>query len=302
MGEGLVLPPSINRLAMKKLFSIVGLAGFFVLLASFGQRGIESNGAPIASTGAPMEHTCAKSNCHAGSDVNMGQATLSIDYNNGIAHYVPGQTYTVTVSLSQPGIERFGFQMVALADGDSSNAGSFIPTDSNRTQVLTGVNEFTGRNYMTYKYEGTNPYAAGLGQWSFKWMAPATDIGPVTFYAAAVAANNDATDNGDTVYTKQMTLNANPTGIATIDGHVGMTMYPNPAYRQLYVQYQFANAGNTTIRLMDMAGKQTTVSLSRQDDASLHDAELDIAGLSAGIYLLVVNHGQQSVAKKVVIE
>ncbi|HWB64971.1 MAG TPA: choice-of-anchor V domain-containing protein [Chitinophagales bacterium] len=287
---------------MKRVTLIFGLAlATFIVLTS-GQHGVESNGAPLGSTGAPVEHTCGKSGCHMGSDINTGSAILAIDYNNGNLTYQPGNTYNITVSLTQPGINRFGFQLVALKDADTSNAGELTVTDSERTQIFAGINEFAGRNYITYKYEGTNPYSAGKGQWSFKWTAPEAGAGPVTLYAAAVAANNDATDNGDSVYTTQINLTETPTAVNEINSSQVISVYPNPAHGQLSIRYRFAVGGNTTIDLVDMLSRNTQQLMARYDNTQPQSIALNIAGFAPGIYLLVIRHGNEKEVKKVLIE
>ena len=40
----------------------------------------------------------------------------------------------------------------------------------------------------------------------FSWTAPATDVGPVTFYVAANAANNNGNNQGDQIYNTKVTL------------------------------------------------------------------------------------------------
>lgn len=288
---------------MRKIILAFGSIGFIILLCSSGGiKDLRSNGAPLGSTGAPIEHTCAKSGCHAGADVNSGSAVLSIGYNNGNLSYEPGVTYTVTVSVSQADIQRFGYEVVALSNEDSSNAGTFTVIDNDRTQIFAGINEFTGRNYMTYKYAGTNPYAAGLGQWSFQWTAPAQYIGPITFYTAAVAANNDGTDGGDSVYTKQITLQQGVTGIAAVSSTIQTAVYPNPSHDRLSVQYEIEEAGDTKITLQDILSQTNTLLLSRHDNAGSQASEFDITAYSTGVYLVTVSHNGQHETKKIIVE
>ncbi len=286
---------------MKKTLIVFGIALTSIVFVSLGEKSITSNGAPLGSTGAPIEHTCAKSGCHAGSGINSGIAQLTVDFNNGNLQYQPGQTYNIKVALSQPTIERFGFQVVAINDNDSTNAGTFVVTDSSRTQVLAGANEFEGRNYMTYRYPGTSPFSLGLGKWEFQWTAPSENVGSVTLYTAAVAANDDGTDLGDSVYTKQITLEPIPTGISETNNEIGISVYPNPAHERLMVNYQFAETGNSTIKLMDLRSSTIAKELSRFDHIGKQVAELNIKELSPGNYLLLVSKGSKQFTQKVVI-
>lgn len=171
--------------------------------------GTMSGGAPSASTGAPSEKHCASSGCHSDFEPNSGSATLSVSLEtNGIKEYQPGKTYPITVSVSNPDIIRFGFQVVALRNSDNGNAGIIKLLDSQRTQILSGYGIIADRRYITYTYEGTNAISNGYGEWSFEWTAPEASEGPITFYIASLAANDDGTDSGDHTYSKKITLDA----------------------------------------------------------------------------------------------
>lgn len=171
--------------------------------------GTMSGGAPSASTGAPSEKHCASSGCHSEFVPNSGGAILSVSLeSSGIKEYEPGKTYPITVSISNPGIIRFGFQVVALKNTDNSNAGTIKLLDAGRTQILPGYGTIADRRYITYTYEGTNAVSNGYGEWSFEWTAPETNEGSITFYIGSIAANDDGTDEGDYAYSKKIILDA----------------------------------------------------------------------------------------------
>src|SRR5262249_13884214 len=49
--------------------------------------------------------------------------------------------------------------------------------------------------------QGTDLGTADGTEWTFDWIAPNADVGPVTFYAAGNAANGDDIPLGDYIYT-----------------------------------------------------------------------------------------------------
>ena len=191
---------------MKKITLLI-IGSTFLFVGYKNLPDTMSNGAPAASTGAPDEKHCSSTGCHSTFAPNTGIAELSVSVGNGITKYEPGKTYPVAVSISNPGLVRFGFQAVAV-NAENKNAGSIQITDEARTQVIPGYGNQTDRKYATYTYEGTNAVSTGLGKWEFEWTAPATDEGDITFYFGSVAANNDGTDDGDHTYSKKITLNA----------------------------------------------------------------------------------------------
>ncbi len=287
---------------MKKPIAVFSFLALAIMLLSF-EDGINSNGAPIGSTGAPTEHTCAKSTCHATYGVNSGSGELLLLPGDAANGYLPGHTYHLTVSLTQNNIERFGFQLLALKAGDNTQAGTLLVVDSARTQIFAGTNEFSGRNYATYKYAGTGPYATGLGQWSLDWVAPEETAGDVTFYYAAVAANNDGTDYGDLVYTRQTTISATTaTTIGQPEKSTALQVFPNPVSAQLNVNYE-AKAGATQISLTDLLSRQSFPLLKKDDNPGSQSVQLNLTDRFApGIYLLTISNGGQSQTQKIVIQ
>jgi len=92
---------------------------------------------------------------------------------------------------------RWGFQLTAL-DGTSNRAGN-LQNSSGLTQVLEG-GPGGNRQYIEHSFLGTFQGQRLLANWTFNWVAPTSDVGPVTFYAAGNQANNNGTESGDQIY------------------------------------------------------------------------------------------------------
>lgn len=162
-----------------------------------------SSGPQPAMTGAPAlgdqaaEGICTS--CHNSSALNPDQdGTLSVQ---GVPEqYVPGQAYSLTVSISHKdaSVLRWGFQMTAIALESGEGAGEFLATDAATTQVLAAMSG--SRSYVEHAYGGTAIGQTGAASWTFQWKAPAAAIGPVGFFAAANAANADGSNQGDRIY------------------------------------------------------------------------------------------------------
>lgn len=214
---------------------LIGIFSFVLFVVFTGAiLNPASSGAPASSTGAPGDHTCAVAGCHDDATVNKGTAISTIDIDGGISNYEPGKTYTITVSIRDMKSKRFGYQMVAL-DENMKNAGTFVVTNSDRTQTLKSYVELFDREYATYTFAGTEPVADGFGKWDIQWTAPTTNIGKITFYCATVSANNDGTDKGDEVYTLKTELEGNTTTDVTSDVDSHITLTPNPAQDYIHI-------------------------------------------------------------------
>jgi hypothetical protein len=286
----------------KNIIFIFTALVIFVLMSNTYK--IFSTGAPIASTGAPQEATCGKIGCHADNIINTGNGIIHIQFSNNQFIYEPGKTYTITVSLSQENIERFGFECISLFDSDSSNAGDFILTEANRTQILEGANQFATRKYITYKSAGTSPFSNGLGQWTFNWKAPSTSKGPITFYVASIAANNDGTDNGDLVYTKSLTITPQTlTGINEIGNENAITVFPNPIKEVFTISYPLKKSGTITISLFDLEGKEQIILFKEEQKIGVQKLVINNLDKSLkGIYFLAIKTNEEVVYKKIFIE
>ncbi len=182
---------SINTV---KAAVIILVTAFFLAVSFSSDRVVidthaSPDGAPTGRTGAPGETTCTS--CH-------NQTQLTGQFGDiAPSGYVPGQTYTIEVRNTTTDNTRlsWGFSLTALT-GTNANAGTFANINAN-TRIRSGG----GRNYMTQTTAGTFPGQTGGSSWTFNWTAPATAVGPVTFYAAGLHADDDNSDSGDQTYT-----------------------------------------------------------------------------------------------------
>lgn len=248
-----------------------------------------SAGAPVSSTGAPNERTCATSECHDTYTLNTGTATSSIAIEGAPEHYTPGQTYTITLSIQDEGVQRFGYQLVVLHNRDNSNAGSLSLLDTINTQIIANDIALQDRRYATYTYPGTEAKKSGVGEWQVRWTAPSTDEGPVTFYLATVSANNDDTDKGDYAYTSKKVL-ASPLSTA-VRAHDAvqsshLRIAPNPATETATLLFAFQQPSTITLSVVDVQGREVLALPPQHFAEGEHTQPLDIHGLAAGTYTL----------------
>ncbi len=183
-------------------FLAFGVAAFFADNGLIPVAQSYSSQPPPAMTGAPGEQNCSL--CHD----ETGPGTIAI---MAPANYVPGQTYQIQVQHATTDATRmrWGFEMTTL-DGTNSAAGTF--TD---TTAFTQQDFGDGRWYIEHNTAGTFAGTGGGATWTFDWNAPATDVGPVTFYAAGNQANNNSNPSGDQVYLT--TTVSNPAGPTPTD-------------------------------------------------------------------------------------
>jgi uncharacterized protein (TIGR03437 family) len=215
-----------NR-SMKLILLVAAVMGF-VFSFDFGQKSAHAyrggpdpsrTGAPAVG-GVPAELTCNSSGCHSGGAVNDGQATFQIL--DAPASYMPGQTYTIRVSITRAGLSRYGFQLVAL-DQNGANAGTLATNDANTQLIAADPGSWAGRNYIEHTRAGTTTTAANQTIWTIRWTAPATRGGKITLYASGNAANNDNGASGDFIYTTSAVMRPD---IVTVNGATFSTTAP----------------------------------------------------------------------------
>lgn len=163
-----------------------------------------SGGALPRHTGAPGDQTCNE--CHTGAASPPGR--VEIVYSGG-ANYVPGERGRFTVTITDSGARRFGFQASArlvsnLANGQAGTLASAGP----QTQVLCEdgrdlpCRDTAPVQFVTHTAQGSS----SGNRFEFDWTPPAAGAGEVRVYVAANAANGNGSQTGDNIYTTSITL------------------------------------------------------------------------------------------------
>jgi uncharacterized protein (TIGR03437 family) len=159
-------------------------------------------------TGAPGDQTCARSGCHTGTALNSGGGSATLTSSSG-STYTPGQKLSFTLTITDSRARVYGFQATARPDSNSTNgqAGDFtaatqqiVICDNGRVKGSSGCTSSSPVQFI----EHSRPFSTNTI--SFTWTAPSSDVGPVTIYAAANAANGNNDDSGDHIYTTSLKL------------------------------------------------------------------------------------------------
>ncbi|MFM7234064.1 MAG: choice-of-anchor V domain-containing protein [Flavobacteriales bacterium] len=186
----------------KSLLVLFGSLAMAFGLTSMTSNNAEYSAGKAGSNGSPGEGTCASGSCHNSFTLNSGSGGVSISI-AGLLNgnmYVPGQTYSVNVTVQQSGIGLFGFGIEAL-QASGANAGSW--TAGADSHILNAT--ISGNSRATVAHIDNSGFASNTRTWSFSWTAPVTEI-PVMMYAAGNAANNNGGDGGDYIYTTTLSL------------------------------------------------------------------------------------------------
>jgi hypothetical protein len=160
------------------------------LVASHGY----AEGAPPGFSGGFKEESCHA--CHFHAEPNSGPGRVAIE---GVpSTFLPGERYTLTITLRRAGMKLAGFQLAARFTDGGAQAGTIVPGPGDAERVA--VETQAGVQYAGHKRAGTLVGAADQAAWTIVWTAPKGG-GPVIFQVSANAADGNDGADGDFVYT-----------------------------------------------------------------------------------------------------
>ncbi len=292
--------PTVRRIKIFVLI-IFSAGGLALLLTGnlFNQSShARSSGPDPGFTGAPGEFNCRE--CHLEDGAPAGSITV-----NAPQTYVPGQTYqiTVNVSNSHPTRQRWGFQLTAV-DDTGNRAGTLQPGGDALTQVVNGTLGSPARQYVEHTTAGTFPGQTGGANWTFNWTAPTESVGPVLLYMAGNQANNDGNTSGDSInftfaaiqpaeQTPDFVVNVSPSSQVVLPGATGtytVTITPSNGFTgtvNLSLEglpfNSFASFNPPSVQITDANAKTATLSITNATDAPLGNFTLIVSGTSAGL-------------------
>ena len=221
------------------------------LLLFMSMTAARNDDGKAGATGAPGEDTCVE--CHDTSPLNSGPGSVMLaspDLVNWT--YVPGTTYTLELTVAESGRGLFGMGLVAL-DGNGANAGMLNITDPNSTRIRNAL--VNGNNRRNVVHELNGGTGAGSKTFTFTWTAPATDIGPVTFYYAGNAADGDGDNTGDHIYSGSEVASAGSVGLAEAASAGLVGVFPNPAHDRVMLNWRLPNDERVQVQLLDLQGR-----------------------------------------------
>ena len=159
------------------------------------------NGPPAGQNGSTASGGASCKACHgnasgAGSVQIIGAPTT----------YQLGVLYNLTVRIEDSTQAGAGFQ-ISAEDASGTHAGVLSVVDANTQANADWINHTgTGVNNSVSNWSSMGNSA----EYDVEWEAPSSDIGPVTFWVAGNAINNNFAPTGDIVYLHNVTANASP--------------------------------------------------------------------------------------------
>ena len=270
----------------------------FLLLSMFhysnNSLSASSGGAPIGYTGSPFDGRSCTS-CHNGPTATAQPGWISSDI--PAEGYIPGETYTISASVSRNGNSQFGFQ-VAAKSTSGAQAGT-LKSISSETNI-----QVAGR-YITHSALGT--FASGNNKtWIFEWTSPSTGIGNVTFYGAFLAGDNSGGSSGDVVFTSNLQVkqrtSTNINNTLTVSKSLISAVFPNPVKDGFNLKINLSEPNQTDVRLFDITGMEVGILFS--GDLNKGEQILNISlpeNIPSGMYTVLLKSGENLATDKIIV-
>lgn len=257
----------------------------------------------------PQRQSCTY--CHQGvaiPDSTAFELLIGTDTSNlailtsGVTGYTPNQVYYLRVQATHTR-PRYGFELTADdASANGADVGSFTVLNSANTSLVTGGPD--NGSYVGHHNANSNK------QWTFLWTAPASNIGPITFYWAGNDAGVDSitqdgestpAPNNDTIYVAQKTITAVPMAINDISNTLtDINIFPEVCTGNFQLQFNVRTGGNISAELVNMNGQVVKEVFNQVLNTGNYSQNVDVTNLAPGIYLLKLQTGDGYLAKKII--
>jgi hypothetical protein len=275
------------------LFCIIALS-----LISSAFKTILNSGGKAGKTGSPGETTC--NSCHG----TAGTGSIAIDLPTelqGGASYTLGQTYTISVTLSQNTYSLFGFGFEALK-ANGANGGNLTPGSG--TQALNISVLGNSRKNIVHTF-GAGA-SANSHTFTFTWTAPSTNDGDITFYTAGIAADGSGSPNSnDKTYSTSLVIPA-PQSVGVdeqVSNESGIFISTNPNSESVYFNYSLNKNSKVKAELFNLEGKAIELFNESQSSGNVKkEIEIEFLNLANGIYFISLEvDGNKTSTKKIII-
>ena len=278
------------------LYAFAAIAVFLLALTTTTNVYTNSSLAPPGKAGDPTNNaTCANgSGCH-GSNTLDGASVIGLKIgpsagaqSPATSSFVPtaNTTYFMTIDLTGTA-QKYGFSVTALNAGTNSPADSFTITNSNQTFLHSN---FNGVNYVAHKSSSSTK------SWIYKWTAPATVSGHISFYVTANLADGNTNATGDAIYKKVVTINGS-TSVDEISSLESITMFPNPANENVTINYSLLNNEFVTAQIINEEGKVVKSLFGENQNVGVLQSSHNISELAAGKYFMHISSAGKSTVK-----
>jgi hypothetical protein len=148
----------------------------------------------------------------------------------------------------------------------------------------------------------------GVYTQNYTYTIPATygtvTANPNKMYVVYAIQEYSTSTNGRPVHNAMQQKIGTPSTVTPVlaNNQTEVNVFPNPFAGQTNIQFNLAKQENVQVRILDLTGKEVGTFNQGTMDAGSYTITLDASGLSAGMYLMNINIGNQVITKKIEIQ
>lgn len=238
-------------------------------------------------SGAPGSKGYCASSCH-------GSSGGTIQISGFPPQYVPGQTYTVTISHAG-GSPIKQFNGSCRIGGGSDNAGVIASGTNTATYSTTG------------ETNGIRLSSADQDNGTFEWTAPPGETGDVTLYIAGHQGSVSGANTSLSLVSTEIATDVDENGAPDVpNGYKLSDNYPNPFNPSTSIAFDLPQRSHVTIEIFNLLGQRVARLIDEDYPAGSHIVTWD--GMSSdgqsvptGIYLYRLKAGDFMETKKMLL-
>ncbi|NBW43784.1 MAG: hypothetical protein EBR29_08240, partial [Sphingobacteriia bacterium] len=235
-------------------------------------------------SGGPAEGgaTCAAGGCH-GPASNTVVNTLISTSPSLASGYIPGATYSITITVSGSGSK--GFQFSAQSSSGNPLGTLTVPASLQIQQ----------NRWVTHR----SAVSGSQATWTFNWVAPAAGSGTVGFYACGISGRNNSLVR-QTLSIPQSTVSVNEIAVKS-----PVRCWPQPARNEINLGWEQQAPAKARWEILTMDGKSAQRWPFQNLESGSLQERLDLNGLNlaSGTYYLQLldNNGQSLLRQKITV-
>lgn len=218
----------------------------------------------VGYSGAPGSNGACASSCH-------GSPGGTIKITGFPEAYIPGQTYTITISHDGGNTIKQFNGSCRMADG-VQNAG--VISAGSDTETYNAYNETNGIHFLsTDRDSGT-----------FYWETPSPGTGEVRLYIAGHQGSRSGPNSTILLVSTEQTTAVEDETFSMPDRYYISQNYPNPFNAATTIKYGIPEPCHVTIEIYDILGRQLETLIDEYREAGEHQVIWNAGEMSSGVY------------------
>ena len=196
-------------------------------------------------------------------------------------------------------VDNFGEVLAAGQDASGDAVPDFLIEGNNSVYVISGESGESLSRLVAPAGESAN---SGFGA-SARFIDDANDDGlPEIIIGAPEAAVSSKANAGRTyVYSSSQIGTSVETPTALADGFHLYSAFPNPVSGRATIRYEVPRASDVRLEVYDVLGRRVATLARGMVQAGTHDAFLEAASLSSGVYFYRLSAGEYTTTRSLVV-